>query len=532
MILSENDRNTYLESNAWPFQQAKAILEKIGHITPPKGYVLFETGYGPSGLPHIGTFGEVVRTIMVKAAFELISGIPTRFFCFSDDFDGMRKVPDTIPSKEEYIRYMGLPLSKIPDPFRQYTSYAQYMNEKLKAFLNSFGFQYEFLSATECYESGKFNDPLLNVLSNYDAIMDVMLPTLGADRQGTYSPFLPICKHTGKVLQVPVIDRNVKDGQILYKDPETGEKIWTSVKDGNCKLQWKPDFAMRWAAFDVDFEMYGKDHLVNGVIYTKLCHILGGRGPHQMFYELFLDQEGQKISKSKGTGLTVDEWLRYAPQESLSLFMYTSPQRAKKLYFDVIPKYVDDYIHLLKQYHAESDVAKRAANAVFHIHSGNPPMIKTNISYSLLLNLVSVCNTDNIAIISGYIGHYDPENLDCPFLQKMILGAINYYYDFVLPKKAYRAPTQIEREALELLQIELKKLENKSFNAESIQNIVYDIGNRCHLDLKTWFKGLYEILLGASQGPRFGSFIALYGIKETILLIENKLSASHSETNN
>ncbi len=511
-----------LESNSWPFIEAGKILKKISNTKPEKGYVLFETGYGPSGLPHIGTFGEVVRTTMIRKAFELVSDIPTKLICFSDDMDGMRKIPDTIPNKEEYTKYLDLPLTSIPDPFGTHESFGHNMNARLRKFLDNFGFEYEFRSATDCYKKGLFNDSLMNALRHYDAIMGIMLPTLGPDRQKTYSPFLPICKKTGKVLQVPIIERDEEAGTITYIDTD-GETCINSVKNGGCKMQWKPDFGMRWASLDVDFEMYGKDHLVNGPIYTKICRTLGGRGPHQMFYELFLDEKGEKISKSKGNGLTIDEWLRYAPRESLALFMYTSPQKAKKLYFDVIPKNVDEYIAYLNSFHKEADEIKKLLNPISHIHTTNLPGDPIDISYSLLLNLVSACNTDKEDLIWGYINKFSPKVQKGinPLLDSMVSGAINYYLDFIKPTLKFRAPTPEERVAI--LELVERISSNTTKTAEELQNIIYEVGKNNGLELKNWFCALYEVLLGASQGPRFGSFIALYGINETIKLINTKI---------
>ena len=512
-----------LQTRAWPFIEAEKILKKLNNKIPPKGYVLFETGYGPSGLPHIGTFGEVVRTTMVRKAFEMMSDMPTRLFCFSDDMDGMRKIPDTIPNKEEYRKYMDLPLTSIPDPFGLHESFGNNMNARLRRFLDNFGFKYEFQSATEYYKKGLFNDALMHALRHYDEIMAIMLPTLGPERQATYSPFLPICQKTGKVLQVPVISRDEENGTITYKDLE-GEICTTSVKDGQCKMQWKPDFGMRWYALDVDFEMYGKDHIVNGPIYTKICKVLGGPGPHQMFYELFLDEKGEKISKSKGNGLTIDEWLKYAPQESFALFMYVSPQKAKKLYFDVIPKNVDEYIMHLNAYHKEEDELKRLASPIHHIHHGKMLPAAVNISYSLLLNLVNACNTDNEEVVWRYVSKFchNAKKGENSLLDSMIHGAINYYKDFVKPHLNFKTPSDKERAAILELANAIKDMHGEP--AEKLQNKVYDIGMKNNFDLKEWFKALYEVLLGSSQGPRFGSFIEFYGIDETIRMINSKLN--------
>lgn len=523
-----------LSKSNWAFKEAHTVLESINNKTPEKGYVLFESGYGPSGLPHIGTFGEVVRTTMVMKAFHIISNIPTKLFCFSDDMDGMRKIPDTIPNKEDYYQYMGRSLTDIPDPFKTHESFGHHMNNRLQEFLNTFGFKYEFISSTECYKSGKFNSTLLKALECYDQIMDVMLPTLGEERQKTYSLFLPVSPRTREVLQVPIVSHNVKKGTVSYIDPETQELTEVPVTDGHCKLQWKVDFAMRWKAFDVNFEMYGKDHLANGHIYSKLCTILGGKPPVQMFYELFLDLEGQKISKSKGNGFTIEEWLKYAPQESLSLFMYTSPQKAKKLGFEIVPRFVDDYVTFLDKYHKAETEIEKLKNPVTLIHGpNNVPKIDIDFSYSLLLNLVNACNSNNPNIIWGYLIKFtdNPDITKSEFAQKMVNGAINYYFDYIEPNKKYRQPTNVEREMIEELAKELEQLykaktaSGDEVSAEEIQSIAYEIAKKRDFDMRTWFQTLYEVLLGASQGPRFGSFVALYGMNETLNLIKTKLGS-------
>lgn len=517
---------SYSELKSWPFIQAHAILKKINNKTPSKGYVLFETGYGPSGLPHIGTFGEVVRTIMIKKAFEKISDIPTRLICFSDDMDGLRKVPENIPNPAECKQYIGMPLSQIPDPFRTHESYAHNMNSRLCKFLDGFELQYEFMSATHCYKTGIFNEMLLKVLEKYDEIMELMIPTLGEERQGTYSPFLPICSRTKKVLQVPVIARDLSEGTITYKDPETSEEVTVKVTDGNCKLQWKPDFGMRWAAFDVDFEMFGKDVGMNADLYTKICQILGNKAPVQMIYEMFLDEEGKKISKSKGTGVTIDEWLKYAPAESLKLFMFISPQKAKKLSFDIIPRYVDDYIAYARQYVAAESDGKRLDNPINHIAGDNYDDIKilaeSEISYSLVLNLVSACNTDDTEMVWKYLDAFSSTARSCDFIVRMVEGILNYYRDFVQQHKHYISPDEHQRAAIIELRHFLQGTDENTFS-EVIQNELYRIARDRGLEMRDWFKLLYQVLIGSESGPRFGSFITLYGIKNTINLIDSKV---------
>ena len=511
-----------LESKAWPLVEAKAILD---NLPENKEFVLFETGYGPSGLPHIGTFGEVARTTMVRKAFEEISDIPTKLFAFSDDMDGLRKVPDNIPNKQMVTEHLGKPLTAIPDPFGEAESYGHYMNAKLREFLDKFNFEYEFKSATEMYQSGAFDATLLKILQHYEEVSGVVLPTLGDERRKTYSPFLPICEKTGKVLQAEVVEVNKNAGTIVFID-EDGDKIETLVTGGKCKLQWKVDWAMRWAALGVDYEMHGKDLNPTFVLSEKICRIIGAKPPKNFRYELFLDENGQKISKSKGNGVSLEEWLEYAPAESLSYYMYQSPQKAKKLFFDGIPKYVDEYITYLKKYKTQTE-AEQLENPIWHIHhSTELPNIgvESGISFSLLLNLASACNPENKDILWGFIKNYDatlsPEN--SPFLDELTEHAVKFYHDFIKPKKQYRSATDEEKTAIIELRDKLKELDS-SATAQEIQQVVYDIGKERFGNLKQWFKALYEVLLAQSQGPRMGSFIKLYGIDETIALIDKVL---------
>ena len=505
--------------NAWPFVEARALFRYLDGEVPKKGYVLFETGYGPSGLPHIGTFGEVARTSMVRNAFEKLFGFPTKLFAFSDDMDGLRKVPDNIPNKKMIKQHLGMPLTRIPDPFETHESFGHHNNARLCTFLDDFGFEYDFKSSTEFYTSGKFDKMLLKVLSEYDRINNLVLPTLGSERRETYSPFLPICSNTGLVLQVPVIERNVDAGTIVYKK-EDGVKVETPVTGGHCKLQWKADWGMRWAGLGVDYEMSGKDLIDSVKLSKKICTYLGCNPPLNLTYELFLDEKGAKISKSKGNGLSVEEWLRYAPPESLSLFMYNKPKTAKRLYFDVIPRNVDEYQTHIANYGRQDEV-DRMNSPVWHIHAGSPPSEIAPLSYNVLLNLASVCHTEEKEVLWYFISRYRPEATphNAPTLDKLLEFAINYYRDFIRPAKKYRSPNDKEKVALNDLKQTLQGLPPKS-DATEIQKKIYEVGKRHEFNkLKDWFKALYEILLGQSEGPRMGSFIALYGIEESIELI-------------
>ena len=519
------ERELALQAKAWPFEEARKLHARIDGKAPAKGYVLFETGYGPSGLPHIGTFGEVARTTMVRHAFQRMCDVPTRLFACSDDMDGLRKVPDNVPIREMLAQHLGKPLTAIPDPFGTHPSFGQHNNARLRAFLDQFGFEYEFQSSTECYRAGRFDETLLAVLHRYDEVMAVVLPTLGPDRRATYSPFLPIDPRTGVVLQVPMVERKPDAGTVVYRDPGTGRSIEVPVTGGACKLQWKVDWAMRWVALGVDYEMSGKDLIDSVKLSSQISRILGARPPESFTYELFLDEKGEKISKSRGNGLTIDEWLRYAPPESLSLFMYQKPRAAKRLYFDVIPRQVDDYLTLLDSFPAQSE-AERLENPVWHIHDGTPPKIDAPLSFGLLLNLASVCHTEDKPVMWGFISRYLPGSnaASHPMLDHLVGYALAYYRDFVKPAKHFRAPSDRERAAMTDLLGVLERLP-KNADGEAIQNEIYEIGKRHGFaNLRDWFKALYEVLLGQSQGPRMGSFIVLYGIPETSALLRKALA--------
>ena len=518
-----------LGAKAWPFEEARKLLARVEKLksqgkSPER--VLFETGYGPSGLPHIGTFGEVARTSWVRHAFETISDMPTHLVAFSDDMDGLRKVPDNLPQRDMLVANLGKPLTSIPDPFGTHESFGHHMNARLRAFLDHFSFRYEFKSATAVYKSGAFDAALLRILGHYDKVMAVMLPTLGEERQATYSPFLPVSPRSGKVLLAKVIRHDVTAGTITYLE-EDGSEETVPVTGGHCKLQWKPDMGMRWAALGVDYEMYGKDHLSQAPLYSAICKIAGGEPPDQFMYELFLDDTGQKISKSKGNGITIEEWLSYGSPQSLALFMFQKPRTAKRLFFDVIPKAVDEYIAHLESYHApETMDEQRLDNPVWHIHGGKVPEERYPVSFALLLNLVSASNAHNRDVLWGNIRAYAPDASPeaNPDLDKLVGYALRYYEDFVKPTKVFRAPNDQERKALADLASQLEALGDERDGAV-VQNLVYEVGKTHGFEpLRAWFGALYEVLLGQTQGPRFGSFAALFGTKETASMIRQALN--------
>jgi len=513
-----------MDSKAWPFIEAQNLLKRLQKVNFSNDHVVFETGYGPSGLPHIGTFGEVARTVMVQRAFELISDIPTKLICFSDDLDGLRKVPTNVPNAEMLYQDLDLPLSKVRDPFGVESSFAEYNNSKLCEFLDSFNFTYEFLSSTECYKSGKFDEALLIILDRYDRIMDIMLPSLGEERKKTYSPFLPISPKTGQVLQTEIIELNTKKGSIIYVEPD-GEKIEIPVTGGNVKLQWKPDWAMRWWALGVDYEMHGKDLIPSADLAQKVCKVLGSNGPSLFHYELFLDEEGQKISKSKGNGLAIEDWLKYAGPESLSFFMYQKPKTAKRLHFDVIPRAVDEYFQHLKTFPSQTN-SDQLSNPIWHIHGQNPPNDGMPFSFTMLLNLVSASNSSSEDQLWSFIQKYNPKlsSNENPSLSLAVKFAVKYFKDFVEPKKKFRKPDDREKKALIDLASRLGLFSGDPDPSE-LQKIIFAVGRDHEFEpLRDWFTALYETLLGSSEGPRFGGFTALYGIDKTINLINSCLA--------
>ncbi len=521
------------KAGAWPFVEARGLTQRLaGRERPDDKPVLFETGYGPSGLPHVGTFGEVVRTTMVRNAFAALTGKPTRLLAFSDDMDALRSVPDNVPNRDLLAANLGLPLTSVPDPFGQYESFGHHNNAMLRGFLDRFGFDYEFASSTEYYKSGRFDATLLKVLGRYDEVLKIMLPTLGPERRATYSPFLPVCAKTGQVLQARVVHTDAQAGTIVYEEEEGGARVETPVTGGRCKLQWKPDWAMRWAALEVDYEMAGKDLIDSVQLATRICRVIGGRPPMNLIYELFLDENGEKISKSRGNGLSVDEWLRYAPQESLAYFMYNKPRTAKRLHLGIIPRTVDDYIADLHAYVTQPDL-DRLNNPAWHIHAGDPPHQESAVSYALLLNLVAACHSEDPSFIWHYVStYYGQEALRNEQMIRRLIGhAIAYYQDFIKPRQKHRLPRPEELPALAGLAEALSAAPAPA-TAEALQTIVYDIGKgyaAVFPSLKDWFRALYQILLGQDEGPRMGSFIALYGVGDMVALLNDVVAAARAE---
>ncbi len=510
-------------AKSWPFQEARRLAKRMERVKKP-GPVIFETGYGPSGLPHIGTFQEVARTTMVRRAFELLTGRKTKLICFSDDMDGLRKVPDNVPNKEMLEQYLQMPLTKVPDPFGDaHESFAAHNNARLRAFLDQFGFEYEFRSSTEEYASGRFDEMLMRILEKYDDVMNVILPTIGEDRKKTYSPFLPISPSTGRVLYVPMLERDAKAGTVVFED-ENGERVKTKVTGGAVKLQWKADWAGRWFALGVDYEMAGEDLTESTKLSSRIVRALGGEPPEGFNYQLFLDENGKKISKSKGNGISIDEWLTYASAESLSLYVFQAPKKAKKLYFDVIPKAVDEYWTFVEKYR-EQEGEKALDNPVWHIHQGRPPADTPPVSFAMLLNLVSASGSADPEVLRGFVRKYRPDASEAELAatDELIKFAGRYFDDFIKPHKKFRAPSKQERAGLEMLSARLKELGDNA-SEDAYQTAVFDAGKaQDYANIRDWFKGLYEVVFGQSEGPRMGAFTRIFGALETAKLIDAAL---------
>jgi len=522
----------YEKLKAWPFTEAIKIINNFGGLSHfnnlNKKKIIFETGYGPSGLPHIGTFGEVVRTTMVQNAFHSLVNCDTKLITFSDDMDGLRKIPENVPNKEMLTQFIGKPLTSVPDPFEKFESFGDHNNAKLQSFLDQFNFNYEFVSSTEKYKSGSFDSILTKILENHEKISSIVIPTLGSERQLTYSPFLPISPITGDVLQVKIQEYRPNSSSIIFIDPANNKKTEIEVTKGNCKLQWKVDWAMRWMALEVDYEMCGKDLIESVELASKICLSMGKKTPVNLIYEMFLDENGEKISKSVGNGISVEQWLRYASPESLSLFMFQKPKSAKKLFFNVIPKSVDEYLSFLKKFSKE-EIPLKYNNPTWHIHLGTPPEPESEINFNSLINLVCVCNSTDKEIIWGFLKEYDQSlnSKNNPLLDNLIQYAINYYIDFIIPRKKYLLVKKNTKKVFEDL-LNLLENMNEASTSEEIQTEIYEIGKKHDfLTLRDFFKLIYQVLLGQEQGPRLGSFIKLYGKKNTCLLLEKVLKGEN-----
>ena len=512
----------------WPFKEAAQIVK----LRKPRSDrpVLFETGFGPSGLPHIGTFAEVARTSWVRNAFEEVTGLDTRLMTFSDDMDGLRKVPLNFPNQRMLKEHLGRPLCTIPDPFSESDCFSGYMNNKLRDFLDTYQFNYEFKSSSVSYKGGDFDQGLAILLEKVQDVHSIVAPTLGEEKRDSWSPFLPICPSCGSVYSTRVTEYFPSRGEIGFVCDGNGGDFAgcgaegeVSIFSGNVKVGWKMDWALRWYTYEVDYEMYGKDLIESAKLSGRIVRLMGKHPPVGMNYELFLDEEGKKISKSVGKGLTVDTWVEYAPIESLLYYIFQNPRRARRLYWDVVPKCVDDYLDALRKY-PTIEPEKSPEQALWHIYGrGNSvPSYGAQVNFSMVGNLISALGTDAPDLLVEYLNRYDKKSDDYPVvIKELIRKGMNYYRDFILPKKQYRTPLASEADQLRQL---LFALEGADFlNEEELQAIPFELARKNNIDPKLFFQMFYEIVLGQQRGPRFGSFAKMLGLEHIQQMLNKRI---------
>jgi lysyl-tRNA synthetase class 1 len=510
---------------SWPFKEAQKLQKRFFDFPPHP--VRFETGFGPSGMPHIGTFAEVARTTWVRHAFESLTNQPTELIAFSDDMDGLRKVPLNLPNPDMLAENLGKPLCDIPDPFGERESYSAHMNQMLVAFLDSYRFDYTFQSSQEAYRRGDFNDGLAVILGRVDEIKQMILPTMSESKRTHWSPFFPICEKCGRIYTTRVTGYHATDNTIDYVcDREDGgfthcgHKGSTSIFNGRVKVGWKIDWALRWYSYDIGYEMYGKDLIESAKLSGKIVRKMGKQPPTGLFYELFLDEQGRKISKSVGKGLTIDAWISYAPLESLLYYIFQNPKQAKRLFWGIVPKSVDDYLAGLNQYET-LDPDKRPNATIWHLFNQGKtvPTYRSPINFSLINNLISAVGADDIDLILEYLKRYDSSiGNEMSIMEDLVKKAMNYYRDFILPKKDYRSPTDREKGMLKLLHAKLAGYEGN--DEDELQSIPFAVARESDESPKAFFKMFYEVVFGQERGPRFGTFVQLVGKEKALHLLK------------
>ncbi len=521
---------TYKE---WPFVESRRILDRLERLG--KSSVTAETGYGPSGLPHIGTFGEVARTSFVLQALATVAPkVESRIIAFSDDMDGLRDVPKNLPNGQMLTSHLGKPLTAIPDPFGQEKSFAHYMNHRLRDFLDSYGFRYQFASSTESYASGVFDEGLRRIMGNYDAIRDLFTATIAEEKRAAWSPFFPICESCGRVYSTRVTELDTKGFRVAYacdaplagKYGSCGHTGSTSVLGGTCKVGWKVDWALRWFSLGIDYEMHGEDLLDSARLSSKIVKILGGEPPELFKYELFLDEKGKKISKKIGNGISLEQWLRFAPVDSLLYIMYVKPQQAKKMGLPILPEILDQYLELVAEYDGAEDSPVPFISRLSHgAHAGKLEGQKT-ITYSLILELILALNQDDPRIVRDYLLKYQPAIAgNVAYYEELIKDALAYYREVLLPSRKAEPADHLMDDTLRALRDELARLEaaGTAPDADALQTMAFQLAKDRDVKMKDWFRALYRVFLGQSQGPRIGSFIALLGYKDCIERLEAHL---------
>ena len=518
----------------WPFIEAQRIIDRLGKIG--KTSVTAETGYGPSGLPHIGTFGEVARTSFVLQALKTLAPrIDSRIIAFSDDMDGLREVPRNLPNAEMLKEHLGKPLTSIPDPFGKEKSFAHYMNHRLREFLDSFGFEYTFASSTEQYASGVFDEGLRRVMAHYEPISELFKATIAEEKRAAWSPFFPVCENCGRVYstRVTALDRDnftvsyACDAPLSGKYAACGHIGTASILSGGCKLGWKVDWALRWYSLGIDYEMHGEDLLESARLSSKIVKIIGGEPPELFKYELFLDEKGKKISKKIGNGISIEQWLRFAPVDSLLYIMYMKPQQAKKMGLTILPEIVDQYLELVAGYDGAEDSPVPFITRLSKGGHADKLGSQKIVTYSLIIELILALNHDDPRMVRDYLLKYQPDIAgNVAYYESLIVNALAYYREVLLPgRTAESADHQLDA-AIVVLRDELARraAAGTEPDADELQTAVFQVAKDRDVKMKDWFRTLYRVFLGQSQGPRIGSFIALLGYRTCIERLEAHLA--------
>jgi lysyl-tRNA synthetase class 1 len=502
----------------WPREEARRLAERVAAYEPERP-VIFQSGFGPSGLPHLGTMAEILRPSFVRKAFHLIEPArPSRLIVFIDDLDGLRKVPENVPNRESVEQYLGMPVAKIPDPFGCCASFADHMVGLLGGFLAPVEVEYELMRAAEMYSSGRFDEGLKLILEKHEEIIAIIAPTLREENRAGWSPFMPICPKCGQVVERAVTAYHAERASVEFTceksaggRPGCGFSGEQSVLGGMAKVQWKVDWALRWYVLKVDYELYGKDLTDSARLSGQILRVMGGRPPLGFPFEMFLDEEGRKVSKSVGRGVTVEQWTRYAPIEVLKFFLLLNPRRARKLFLEAIPQYVDEYLDAVREYAAASEEQRRESMLEFVIQSTTPRRFNSALSFGLMMNLVAALGSSDSDFIWKYLVRYDASIGGEPDTEAMgrrlMQCALNFYRDFIEPTKKLYTPSDAERAQLKTLDAYLR--ENQDASAEDIEKKIYDLGRENYEKPGKIFPLLYRSILGQERGPRLGAFIRL-----------------------
>ena len=525
----------------WPYEEARKVAERVARYEAGRP-AIFQSGFGPSGMPHLGTMAELLRPSYVRKAFERLAqsgsiepARPARLIVFIDDMDGLRKVPENIPNRETTSFHLGEPVSRIPDPFGDcHPSFSEHMLSLLEKFLAPVEIEFELIKSTEMYGSGQFDEALKLILARHQQIIEIIAPTLREENRAGWSPVMPVCPSCGQVNSTLVTGYHPERASVEFScekniggSKSCGFKGEQSVLGGKAKVGWKVDWALRWYALKVDYELYGKDLIDSARLSGQILKVLGGKPPLGFPFEMFLDEEGHKVSKSVGRGVTVDQWTRYAPIEVLKYFLLVNPRRARKLFLEAIPQYVDDYLDALRAYAAAPENERGNLPIDLVIQRTTPRRFDSELTFGMIMNLVSALGTGDRDLIWNYLTGYDPRiagNPDTERMGKTLMEcALNVYADFIEPTKKRYLPEANERDQLRALMEFL--VGNSGATAEEIEKKIYDLGRENYDKPGKIFPLLYRVLLGQERGPRLGAFIKLATPQRMIEILNNSLAS-------